>query len=197
MNPSLKFIIPTFTVRTTVKRNLRSFTGGKERIDVVSRCFLNLYRWEKRLNAKLSMIIYFSHPEEQKMLTIPLESIAQSIDSELDALSVLIEILNKSIVEEKFEQKNFLELLTSIASDHTLIYLTSKGESLSSLQKELLQNNLCFVLGSQDDLTEEQEKILDNLNAIQLSLGEKEYLASHVITIICNYIFLEKNRDKD
>ena len=63
------------------------------------------------------------------------------------------------------------------------------GIPLKNLYDEIDEkSNLCFVLGSQKDLTEKQEQVLYKNNVVPISLGEKDYLASHVITIICHQL---------
>ena len=187
MNRTITFLVPSSSVRSTHKGDIKSLTAGKERLDVLSRCFLNLSRWSKRLNVTLVLIFYLSHKEENLAIRIEMSNLQRELKSELDALVSLVEFFNET-KQNAFETKEitFEALVQDIADDAKLFYLTSDGKSLEKYNKEFEKENVCFIIGSQEDLQEEQEKIVSDFGAISLSLGKKEYLASHVITIICN-----------
>jgi len=164
--------------------------GGQERFDVLSRCLLNLYPWKERMNIDISLLFYFSHPNENKALNIPISSLKTTLQNELDSTRELISIISDPTKYGcRYESTSFEDLIISLANQSILCYLSSHGNSLDNTIKTIQnENSLCFVLGSQYDLTEEQEERLSNEGAITISVGEKEYLASHVITIICYYL---------
>ena len=192
LTKSLIFLLPTFSVRCTEKKSLKVLTGGFERMDVLARCLLSAFKWTKRLNFSIIFMIYFAHSEEQKLLQIKLSDINRNIVSEVDALGALIEIFNNAVKGNKFEKISFKKLLISISKNqYELIYLTSEGQKVEiELKKDDSKKNLCFILGSQDDLSSDQEAFLESLEVRKISLGQREYLASHVITIICYYLSL-------
>ncbi|MHA1114875.1 MAG: hypothetical protein ACTSRR_03695 [Candidatus Heimdallarchaeaceae archaeon] len=192
MAKPLIFLLPTFTVRCTEKKSLKALTGGFERVDVLARCLLSSFKWKKRLNFDIALMLYFAHSEEKKLLQIKLSDINRNIVSEVDALGTLIDILNNAVNENKFEEISFRKLLSSISKNHyELFYLTSEGQKIEiELKSDDYEKNLCFILGSQDDLSSDQENILETLKARKISLGNKEYLASHVITIVCHHLSL-------
>ncbi|UJG40117.1 MAG: hypothetical protein K9W45_09745 [Candidatus Heimdallarchaeum aukensis] len=195
MDKSLIFLLPTFSVRCTEKKSLKALTGGFERVDVLARCLLSTFKWKPRLNFDVIFMIYFAHSEEKKLLQIKLSDINRNIVSEVDALGTLIDILNNAVKENKFEEISFKKLLSSISKKHyELFYLTSEGQKIGvELKSDDYEKNLCFILGSQDDLSSDQETILEALKARKISLGNKEYLASHVITIVCHHLSLLEN----
>lgn len=183
----ISFLIPSETVRTDSKKTIKSIVGGQERIDVFSRCLLNLYRWKERLNANISLIFYLSHPEELMKISIPLSNINRKIENELDSTREMLKILSKNQnYKIEFEKTNFRKLLNSLARNHGLYYLTPDGLPIKTYEEAIKsESSACFVLGSQYDLTTEQEKILFDLDAKPLSIGNQNYLASHVITLVC------------
>ena len=195
MAKSLIFLLPTFSVKCTEKKSLKALTGGFERVDVLARCLLSAFKWKQRLNFDITFMIYFAHSEEKKLLQIKLSDINRNIVSEVDALGTLIDILNNAVKENKFEEISFKKLLSSISKNpYELFYLTSEGQKIEiELKSDDYEKNLCFILGSQDDLSSDQETILEALKARKISLGNKEYLASHVITIVCHHLSLLGN----
>jgi len=193
------FLIPSSTIRTSNPKKIKSVVGGQERVDVLSRIMLNLYRWKDRYNAKLVAVFYLSHPEENLTYTIPLDCISSPIDNELEATKFMVNLLNSpDELGINVEKQNFSTLLSSLFSDCNFFYLTSSGKDIVQLDKDSIQaNNLCFILGSQMDLTDVQEKILGKFNPTLISVGDREYLASHVVSIINHHLFALFNNQED
>ncbi len=191
----LLFLMPSVTIRTTTKKTVKSVVGGQERVDVVSRCLLNLYRWQKRINDELSLVLYLSHPEELSVIHIPISSIKSNLKDELDSIEEFLDILsNPRIFDLNIEKISFGDLLKKLASDTTFFYFTPEGTPLEEYTVDFdKKKSVCFVLGSQYDLTKEQEEPLYNLGAFPISLGKRNYLASHVITISCYHILKKQS----
>ncbi len=187
----LSFIVVSSTVRKDSTRSVKSVVGGQERFDVLARCLLNLDRWKERIQHDLNLIIYISNPEEQTALTIPLKMIPSTLKGELDSVFHLIELFsNPEHFNAEVTSTNFENLMLNLSENHTIYYLTPEGGDIEDYAKDFTRDgNHCFVLGSQHDLSETQEQVLQNIEMIPVSLGEQDYLASHVITTIC-YHFL-------
>lgn len=185
----ITFVVVSPTVRKDSRKSVKSVVGGNERFDVLARCLLNLDRWKLRLNQELNLLFYLSHPEEQVVLEIPLQKLPCALEGELDSVFRLIDIF--SVPENynlKFEEIEFVKLIARISQSYSIFYLTPEGQPLEDLTNIIDDNDICFILGSQLDLTEDQEKALQNVKFEELSLGKFEYLASHVITVICNQL---------
>lgn len=186
----LIFLISSSTIRSTTKKTIKSVVGGQERLDVLSRCLLNLSRWNSRINWEIQLLVYMSHEQEQKVLSIPISDKFDTLQNEIDSTYMILDVLS-SPKEYKAEYRviSFKKLLDNLINDSSIFYLTPEGLSIDK-QKVLAQKDLslCFVLGSQHDLSDEQEKAMFDIRYIPLSLGEKDYLASHVITIVCNHL---------
>ncbi len=188
----LTFVVISSTIRTTTRKNIRSVVGGQERFDVLARCLLNLDRWKERLKSDLNLVLYLSHPEEQIALYIQLNKLPRTLKSELDSVLTLLDMFTKPMDSFfRFVAINFENLMKIFFETATIYYLTPDGIPLEEFTAEINQTTeLCFVLGSQNDLSETQEQVLSNLDVVPLSLGKPDYLASHVITIICNQFSL-------
>ncbi len=187
MSIEIAFIIVTPTVRTTAIRGLKEYSSGKERIDVISRCLLNLSRWKKRLDARFVLYFYLSNPEELQTLLIPLYKLNQNLKSEAESLKYLLDIIETDKTEY-LRKESFLNLVSEKAQNSHIYYLDPRGKEMEYECFSLNEQDLCFILGSQEDLSKEQEKIVDNVSFNKLSLGKKEYLASHVITVVCHLL---------
>ncbi len=185
----LYFLLPSSTIRSETKKTIKSIVGGQERVDVISRCLLNLYRWQKRTNQDFHLILYLSNPNELSAIYIPISSIRNELRSELDSLRELLAILsNPKEYGLKFEKIFFKELLKNLAKNSVFYYFTPEGKSLEEYDDTTIkEKSNCFVLGSQHDLPQKQEEELFNIGASPISLGKRDYLASHVITIACYY----------
>jgi len=167
-------------------------------VDVLARCFLNLHRWKNKINANLSLIIFLSHPEEQSAITINHKEISDDVRSEVYSTHLLLDILsNDQELEIKTEKTSFEDLLKSLAENYRFYYLTPNGTRINKLDNRINESGMCFVLGSQHDLTQNQENILYDFNTIPLSLGKQNYLASHVITIVCYKLYSLSNFSQD
>ena len=185
------FLIPSSTIRTSTLKKIKSVVGGQERVDVFSRILLNLCRWKDKYNAKLVIVFHLSHPEENLTFTIPLDLISSPIENELEANKFMINLLNSpDELGINIEKQDFSTLLSKLASDCNLFYLTSSGKDISQLDEDFMNsNNMCFILGSQMDLTDTQEINLKKFDPTLISVGDREYLASHVVSIINHYLF--------
>ncbi|MHA1686620.1 MAG: hypothetical protein ACTSYD_09490 [Candidatus Heimdallarchaeaceae archaeon] len=194
MKNKLNFVIVTPSVRTNVRLNIKSVVGGMGRFDVLSRCFLNLFRWSERLPFSINFIIYFSHPKEQKILEIGVSELLKdfkfSITNELESTLLLQKIFfDPHRYYAVFRSDSFVSLIDLLSRSSSLLYLTPQGLSLSQLPVLInCHESISVVLGSQTDLSFEEEKILHRSGAIQISLGTLHYLASHCITILCQEI---------
>ena len=186
---SLYFLLPSSTIRSETKKTIKSIVGGQERVDVISRCLLNLYRWQKRINRDLCLILYLSHPNELSTIYIPISSVKAELRSELDSVREFLAILsNPKEYGLKFEKISFEGLLENLAKNSVFFYFTPEGKSLEEYDETTIkEKSTCFVLGSQHDLTQKQEEELYKKGVYPISLGKKDYLASHVITIACYY----------
>ena len=194
----IAFLISSQTLRFSSKKSIKSVVGGQERVDVIARCFLNLHRWKNKIKANLSLIIFLSHPEEQSAITINHKEISDDVRSEADSTHLLLDILsNNQESEIKIEKTSFEDLLKSLAENYRFYYLTPNGTQINRLDNRIDESGMCFVLGSQHDLTQNQENILYDFNTIPLSLGKQNYLASHVITIVCYKLYSLNNFSQD
>ncbi|MHA2308363.1 MAG: hypothetical protein ACXABJ_03715, partial [Candidatus Heimdallarchaeaceae archaeon] len=115
---SMYFLLTSSTIRSETKKTIKSVVGGQERVDVISRCLLNLYRWQKRINENLHLILYLSHPNELSAIYIPISSIRNELRSELDSVREFLAILsNPKEYRLKFEKISFEGLLENLAKN--------------------------------------------------------------------------------
>lgn len=183
----ITFLIVSNTVRSSTKKSLKSVVGGQERFDVLARCLLNLDRWKKRLNTDLNLVFYLSHPEEQVVLELPLKILTSTLEGEQASIIQLVNIFDRpESFGLNFERISFNKLILRIIKTSSIYYLTPNGKPINDvITKSLFDSDLCFILGSQNDLSEDQETIIQEFEFTPTSLGQLDYLASHVITIIC------------
>jgi len=192
------FLVSSQTLRFGSKKSIKSIVGGQERMDVLSRCFLNLQRWKDKINANLSLIIFLSHPDEQLAITIPHTSSQNKMEDEADSTRFLLNILSEGQESAiKIEKNSFEALLKSMTDNYRFYYLTPDGLDIDEIENKVNERGMCFILGSQYDIMPNQEKTLIDFNIIPISLGKQNYLASHVITIVCYKLCSFNSSSKD
>ncbi|MCE7749209.1 MAG: hypothetical protein GPJ51_12500, partial [Candidatus Heimdallarchaeota archaeon] len=87
----LIFLIPSSTIRSTTKKTIKSVVGGQERLDVLSRCLLNLSRWNNRINREIELLVYMSHEQEQKVISIPISDRFSTLQNEIDSTYMMLD----------------------------------------------------------------------------------------------------------
>lgn len=80
-------------------------------------------------------------------------------------------------------KKSFEELIKEKNKKADIYYLSKDGKDIRKF-KFNLENDLCFILGDHKGIPKKTEKFLDELGIKKISVGEIEYLASQVITIV-------------
>lgn len=192
----LTFLISSPTIRSTSKKSIKSIVGGLERVDVISRCLHNISKWKERFDFPLSLILYLSHPDERSIFSIEINDLSFPINSELSATLALVEIFkNPTHYQVKTHKIDFNDLIKNIAESNKIFLLTQEGIPINDIAHNFnFQSSMCFVLGSQYDLTQKQAENLIESGANTVSLGSKEYLASHVITIVCQHLFQRRSK---
>jgi len=86
------------------------------------------------------------------------------------------------------EKKSFERVIEELAEQGKEIYLMdNKGENIRELKDKKLENAV-FIIGDQDGIPNDKLKKLKRIGIKKISIGNKTYFASQVITIIQNEI---------
>ena len=187
------FFIKSSTV-TLSKYNIKDIPGSSGRLDVISRCILSALTIDNSLEKNIQIWIFLDQygnfildsnsfndenfPKNEILLTDSFVTfIKKKIKGENYPETTLdsIEISNLSIFDAI---KNFIDKKYKIyALNENGIDFKEEFEELNST------DNLLFIIGDQSgDLLDSKE--LKNMNLINLSLGDRSYLASSTIRLI-------------
>ncbi len=86
------------------------------------------------------------------------------------------------------EKKSFEKVIEELNSEGKEIYLMDdNGKDIRELKDKDLKNAV-FIIGDQDGLPREKLKLLKKIGIKKISIGNKTYFASQVVTIIQNEI---------
>ncbi len=86
---------------------------------------------------------------------------------------------------------NFEKALSEAIRDSELFYLKEDGADIRDSE---LPEDMTFVLGDDRDLTDDEEKLVENLGAARLSLGNK---SMHTYQAICTANYELDRREND
>jgi tRNA (pseudouridine54-N1)-methyltransferase len=178
------------------KINLKDIPGSSGRLDIIARS-INAALWLSHNIRRNNVFHTILHGPPNPNIYIRFEgkNIRRISPDERSIMLFLIKALNKKTGEAEIEstpgvfvsQKDFKQLLCE-NKDKQIYLLTEKGESLEeTIFPE--KKDYFFILGDNQDLTDEEKQIAIDAGAKPVSLGKNiSYLTSHCITIINWYL---------
>ncbi|MCD6373147.1 MAG: tRNA (pseudouridine(54)-N(1))-methyltransferase TrmY [Thermococcus sp.] len=185
------FIIKANEAHTRADFKLSDLPGTSGRIDVLCR-FLNsafLLSHGFRKNVRVWLLLYgppdppkairFEGPELKVRLNPDERSTAKLIMKALKMGEGLREPGKEVEVYPGLyiSNRTFEDVIRLTLKNSTLYYLHEEGKPVKDVQ---FSGNVAFVLGDHKGLDAEDEAFLDGI-AERVSVGEKSYLASHVV----------------
>lgn len=158
--------------------------AGAGRMDIVCRCITSAL-WlsdELRKDTRFYVVLE-GKPFPPKILKFnPLYMRRVYPDERNIASHIRLALLGKRQPGIELEIKKFEDFLKENLNKQ-LIYLHKDGKDI---RKFKFKKNIFFILGDNKGLNKNTEKFLDNLNIEKVSIGKRNYLASHVISIVQN-----------
>ena len=187
------FFIKSATVDIS-KYTIKDIPGSSGRLDVISRCVLSALTLNNKLEKEVQIWVFLD-----KYGTFIFESDLFNDElfpkNEILLTDFFVEFIKKSLIQERYPEtpldsikyskldifdaiKNFVE------KKYKVYVLNEKGIDFKEAFEELnSMDNLLFILGDQSgDLLDKKE--LKDMNLINLSLGDRSYLASSTIRLI-------------
>jgi len=187
------FFIKSATVDIS-KYTIKDIPGSSGRLDVISRCILSALTLNNKLEKDVQIWVFLD-----KYGTFIFDSDLFNDElfpkNEILLTDFFVEFIKKSLIQERYPEtpldsikyskldifdaiKNFVE------KKYKVYVLNENGVDFKEAFEELNSiNNLLFILGDQSgDLLDRKE--LKDMNLINLSLGDRSYLASSTIRLI-------------
>jgi tRNA (pseudouridine54-N1)-methyltransferase len=187
------FFIKSATVDIS-KYTIKDIPGSSGRLDVISRCVLSALTLNNKLENDVQIWVFLD-----KYGTFIFDSDLFNDElfpkNEILLTDFFVEFIKKSLIQERYPEtpldsikyskldifdaiKNFVE------KKYRVYVLNENGIDFKEAFEELKSmDNLLFILGDQSgDLLDRKE--LKDMNLINLSLGDRSYLASSTIRLI-------------
>ena len=187
------FFIKSATVDIS-KYTIKDIPGSSGRLDVISRCILSALTLNNKLENDVQIWVFLD-----KYGTFIFDSDLFNDElfpkNEILLTDFFVEFIKKSLIQERYPEtpldpikyskldifdaiKNFVE------KKYKIYVLNENGIDFKEAFEELNSlDNLLFILGDQSgDLLDKKE--LKDMNLINLSLGDRSYLASSTIRLI-------------
>lgn len=187
------FILKASTARTDNKFTIKDLPGTSGRLDVVCRCILSslLLSEGHRLDT-----IFYAVLEGPPRPSITVEVNGEKIENlprdELKVALILKELLDPEKTPDtvsgfKLMNKGFQDIVEEKLCESETYFLHRAGKNINEVLSgfpNLKRPQLTFILGDHIGLNQNDIKYLVEMGIKPISLGPKEYLGSHCISLI-------------
>lgn len=191
------FIVKSPTATTSPNFPLRGIAGATGRLDVICRSIISAFKLKSGFRRNTVFYGILCGPPQppltivvngKKATTIPL--------SEIEVAKVIRDLIKAYSSRKTHSYSGWsiyrwdlCKVINSILSSMKalLIYLKEDGEYVERVFSRINMgeyDSIVFVLGSHVDLDPSDERVLEEYNALRVSVGPYSYLSSHVITYI-------------
>lgn len=190
--PALHFLVKSTSGLTTDKFLIKDLTGTSGRLDIIFRCVLAAFSFG--LHNIFFHTVLHGPPDPPKAVEFD--------GNQLDVLPVdeiemakLFQLFLKPGVSSlpqgiKMSTTSFVQVIKNLAQDGPLFLLKEGATPIqeyinNNLERISSKSSLNFILSDSVDLEcDEEEYLINHLDAIPISLGAESYLASHCIIFL-------------
>lgn len=187
--------MPTFVVvghkaRTDENYTLDDLAGSTGRLDVLLRCVNSAFMLSNDIRRNVDLyLILLGEPDPPKTVRFKGGEIRHLNPDERSTGALVKKALAEDVWQEEvmtsegiyISKRGLAEVLQSL--EGPLVYLREDGENI---RQASIAQDYVFVLGGHEDLTDEEEKLIEALETVKISLGPKSLHADHCITIVLN-----------
>ncbi|MBA3046216.1 MAG: tRNA (pseudouridine(54)-N(1))-methyltransferase TrmY [Candidatus Thermoplasmatota archaeon] len=186
------FVVIGHKVTTEGKFSLNDLSGSTGRLDVLLRCVNSAFMLSNSIRRDVELyLVLLGEPrppvmihlkgQELKYLNPDERSTGALVKNAL--MKTANDVWQKSTPGIYVARKNLADVLAEFTG-RRIVYLKEEGSSVSDAA---LTGNDIFILGGKDDLTSEEEEIIQNWpNTLKISLGPISLHADHCITVALN-----------
>ncbi|CAJ37433.1 tRNA (pseudouridine(54)-N(1))-methyltransferase TrmY [Methanocella arvoryzae] len=183
-----RFVVVGHRAVTTPKFSLNDLPGGAGRMDIIARCVNASLFLSHDLRRDVEFFaILLGEPTPPVTIKFSGEHVRYLSPDERSPAALIKKALERGIpVEGEAEatpgvyisKRSFADLINGMDN---LVYLHEDGEDIRSVE---LTGNETFVLSDHQNLTPEEEAVLEAKGAKKVSLGKKLYHADHCIVMV-------------
>jgi tRNA (pseudouridine54-N1)-methyltransferase len=188
------FVIVAHKAVTTPKFSLNDLPGAAGRMDIVARCIsASLFLSHDLRRDVDTYSILLGEPSPPVTVRFNGEKVRYLSPDERSAAALIKKALEKgapSAGEEEstpgvyISKRSFDDVVSGLDN---IVYLHEEGEDIRSIG---LTGNESYVLSDHQNLTPEEEDVLEKKGAKRVSLGKKLYHADHCIVMVNHEIDL-------
>ncbi len=182
------FVIVGHKAVTTPKFSLNDLPGGAGRMDILARCInASLFLSHDLRRDVDTYAILLGDPNPPVTIRFNGEKVRYLSPDERSAAALIKKALEKgapAMGEEEstpgvyISKRSFEDVIGGLDD---IIYLREDGEDIRKVQ---LKGDEAFVLSDHQNLTPEEEAVLEKKGAKKASLGKKLYHADHCIVMV-------------
>lgn len=182
------FVIVAHKAVTTPKFSLNDLPGAAGRMDIVARCVnASLFLSHDLRRDVDTYAVLLGDPNPPVTVRFNGEKVRYLSPDERSAAALIKKAMEKGAPETGEEEctpgvyiskRSFKEIVDSLQK---IIYLHEDGEYIRKVE---LAGDETYVLSDHQNLTPEEEAILESKGAKRVSLGKKLYHADHCIVMV-------------
>ena len=191
MSDLRRYIVLGHRAITSADFKLDDLSGSTGRLDILLRCVNSAFfiSHDIRRDVEITLML-LGKPNPPKTIRIVGSEVKYLNPDERSTAALIRNALLQKPGGEKrtspgiyVSERNYSEVLSNISKESQMYYLKEDGEDIRGSE---FGNDVTFVLGDDQDLTEEEEEILMSYEPRKLSLGPQSYHADHCVTIVNN-----------
>jgi tRNA (pseudouridine54-N1)-methyltransferase len=182
------FVIVAHKAVTMPKFSLNDLPGGAGRMDIIARCInASLFLSHDLRRNVDTYAVLLGDPNPPITVRFNGENVRYLSPDERSAAALIKKALEKGapgMGEEEttpgvyISKRSFAEVIEGLDN---IVYLHEDGEGIGKIE---LKGDEAYVLSDHQNLTPEEEAVLEKKGARKVSLGKKLYHADHCIVIV-------------
>lgn len=179
-----EFLVIGHKAATTPDFSLNDLPSSGGRMDVLCRCVNAALFLSHSLRKDVRIhLLLLGQPDPPVTITFDGNLVKYLNPDERSAASLIQKALKRRMGESTpgvfVSKQNIEEIITG----KNLIYLHQEGEDIRNFE---IGENTMFILGDHLGLTQEEEELLEKMQAKKVSVGPEKYHAEHCIVIVHN-----------
>jgi tRNA (pseudouridine54-N1)-methyltransferase len=196
-----RFVIAAHKAVTTPKFTLNDLPGGAGRMDIIARCInASLFLSHDLRRDVDTYAVLMGEPNAPITIRFNGEKVRYLSPDERSAAALIKKALEKgapSMGEEEstpgvyISKSSFEQAIDGLDN---IVYLHEEGEDIRNVS---LKGDETFVLSDHQNLTPEEEAVLEMKGAKKVSLGKRLYHADHCIVVVNHEIDLRMDDKRD
>ncbi len=184
MTATREFLVIGHKAVTTPDFSLNDLPGSGGRMDILCRCVNAALFLSHSLRKDVCIhLLLLGEPKPPVKITFDCNLVKYLNPDERSAASLIQKALKRGEGESTPGVFVSRESLEEIIAGKNLIYLHPEGEDIRNAE---IEENAMFILGDHLGLTQDEERLLEKMQAKKVSVGPEKYHAEHCIVIVHN-----------